>query len=166
MDTLSHGLWGGVVFGRRHFWWAFLFGMGPDLLSFGPFFVMRALAGFPAYPMEPGMRAPALSFLPAFVPFLYNITHSLIIWLLLFSMIWIVRKKPFWIFGAWALHILLDIPTHTTRYFPTPFLWPFPTPFVDGIPWSRPWFFYTNLSALLIGVIYHWWKTRPGRKLL
>ena len=42
MDTLSHGLWGGAVFGEKGpgTWkWAFFWGMAPDLFSFGPFFV-------------------------------------------------------------------------------------------------------------------------------
>jgi hypothetical protein len=38
MDILSHGLYGGVAFGResrKKYLIAFLFGVGPDLLSFG-----------------------------------------------------------------------------------------------------------------------------------
>jgi hypothetical protein len=48
------------------------------------------------------------------------------------------------------LHILCDIPTHTTSYFPTPFLWPFSTPFVNGIPWSTPWFMAANYTSLFL----------------
>jgi hypothetical protein len=36
MDVISHGLWGGVAFGRKnkkYFWWSFGFGIMPDLLS-------------------------------------------------------------------------------------------------------------------------------------
>ncbi len=42
MDIVSHGLWGGAAFGRKNkksFWVAFLFGVLPDLLAFGPFFI-------------------------------------------------------------------------------------------------------------------------------
>ena len=52
--------------------------------------------------------------------------------------------------AAWALHIVCDIPTHSTDYFPTPFLWPLPTPFVDGISRATPGFVAANYATLLI----------------
>ncbi len=42
MDIFSHGLYGGVAFGRiskRDYITAFLFGIAPDLLAFGTFFL-------------------------------------------------------------------------------------------------------------------------------
>jgi hypothetical protein len=80
MDTLAHGLWGGVAFGRQskpHYWMAFVLGMMPDLLSFGPFFIMWAFHGFagrtPGEPPDPAL-------IPAYVYQAYNVTHSLVIW--------------------------------------------------------------------------------------
>jgi glucose/arabinose dehydrogenase len=154
MDTLSHGLWGGLVFGRRHFFWALFLGAAPDLFSFGPFFFRWAWMGFPAFPQAPGLRAPALDAIPHFVFTAYRLTHSLVMWTAVFLILWAIFRRPVWVFGAWALHILCDIPTHSTRYFPTPFLWPFSTPYVNGTPWSRPWFMITNYGLLIFGFAF------------
>ncbi len=46
MDVFSHGLWGGILFGRknkRNFLLAFLIGIAPDVFSFGPFFLVSLL---------------------------------------------------------------------------------------------------------------------------
>ncbi|MGH7770957.1 MAG: hypothetical protein ACREQA_01825 [Candidatus Binatia bacterium] len=174
MDVLAHGLWGGVGFyhkGIKRFAVAFVLGMSPDLLSFGLFHVTRPgwlrlrLAGEISGP-------PPLSMLPEFVFHAYNLTHSLVVWVVLFSLIWILRKQPPWVFLAWGLHILCDIPTHNSSYFPTPYLWPFHTPLVEGIAWAAPWFMMTNYGALLtayLGVFVHGrkrnWKDRAKIKV-
>lgn len=154
MDTLSHGLWGGLSFGhgRRQFWWALLLGMGPDLVSFGPYFLSWLVSGMPPYATQPGLgSAPSLSTLPDSVFVYYNVSHSLIVWALAFLLLAVLLQKFFWPLAAWGLHILCDIPTHTTAYFPTPFLWPFSTPYVNGFAWSLPWFICLNY-LLLIGL--------------
>lgn len=154
MDTLSHGLWGGAVFGarsRRLFWAAFACGVAPDLISFGPPTVQWALAGFPRI-YRPG-EPPDLSKIPTYVHSLYNVTHSLLVWGLLFAILWLVLRRPPWPFGAWGLHVLADIPTHTTRFFPTPFLWPFDTPYLDGFRWATPWFLIPNYLLLIAALV-------------
>lgn len=152
MDVIAHGLWGGAAFfaqGRKQFLAGILIGMAPDLLSFGVFHVTHPgwltlrLAGQISGP-------PALTLLPPYVFHAYNITHSLIVWAVAFFLLWQLTKKPPWLLGAWLLHILCDIPTHSTSYFPTPFLWPLPTPFVNGVPWSMPWFMAANYATMLI----------------
>lgn len=155
MDTLAHGLWGGVGFyaaSRRKFAAAFILGMAPDLLSFGlfhashPEWIVQRFSGRTTGP-------PPLTMLPEFVFHAYNWTHSLVIWGALFALIWLLRKSPPWPLLAWGLHILSDIPTHGPGYFPTPYLWPLPTPHVQGIAWSTPWFMMANYSALLIAYL-------------
>jgi hypothetical protein len=151
MDVVAHGLWGGAPFwaqGRRKFFAGVLIGMAPDLLSFGVFHVTNPgwitlrLAGEVSGP-------PSLSMLPPYVFHAYNVTHSLLVWAAAFALLWLVTKNPPWLLGAWLLHILCDIPTHTESYFPTPFLWPFSTPFVDGISWSTPWFLAANYVSIV-----------------
>ncbi|MGH7793786.1 MAG: hypothetical protein ACREQ2_02630 [Candidatus Binatia bacterium] len=151
MDVVAHGLWGGVPFyrlGRRKFFAGILIGMAPDLLSFGVFHVLYPdwitlrLAGKISGP-------PALSILPPYVFHSYNITHSLFVLAAAFCLLWLLTKNPPWLLGAWLLHILCDIPTHTESYFPTPFLWPLATPFVNGIAWSTPWFMIANYATIL-----------------
>jgi membrane-bound metal-dependent hydrolase YbcI (DUF457 family) len=152
MDVLAHGLWGGALFcsqGRKKFLGGFLLGMAPDLLSFGVFhaahpeWIVHRLAGNISGP-------PALSVLPPYVFHAYNVTHSLVVWALLFFLCWLFLKHPPWILLAWALHIVCDIPTHTTGYFPTPFLWPFPTPFLNGVSWASREFVIANYVCLIV----------------
>ncbi len=163
MDTLAHGLWGGLGFypsGKKRYASAFVLGMAPDLLSFGLFHVTHPqwlalrLAGKISGP-------PPISSLPEFLFHAYNLTHSLVIWGAAFALLWMLQKHPPWLFLAWALHILCDIPTHNSGYFPTPYLWPFATPFVKGISWATPWFMVANYAALLLG--YVWVVNYVGR---
>ena len=155
MDVLAHGLWGGAGFlsrDRRTFAAAFVLGMAPDLLSFGLFYltdpqwISRRFLGEDSGP-------PPISILPEFVFHAYNFTHSLVALSALSGLIWVLRRNPPWVFLAWGIHILCDIPTHSSAYFPTPFLWPLPTPFVDGISWATGWFIATNYAALLLTYI-------------
>jgi len=159
MDIISHGLWGSVVFGRknkRNFWWAFLIGMSPDLFSFGIFWITNILG----ITTSPDWRHghPISESIPQFVHTLYNFTHSFVIFLAVFLIIWLFRKKPFWLLGAWGLHILIDIPSHSLQFFPTPFLWPFSDYVFPGISWGTPIIFIPNL--ILLGIFYAWflWK--------
>lgn len=169
MDVIAHGLWGGALFltrSRRRFFAGALIGMAPDLLSFGVFHVMHPgwitlrLAGEISGP-------PALSILPPYLFYAYNMTHSLFVWGAVFGLLWRMTKKPPWLLAAWLLHILCDIPTHAASYFPTPFLWPFPTPFVDGIPWSTPWLMVANYASMIVvysGVYLYLTKRRTDER--
>ena len=56
----------------------------------------------------------------------------------------------YWEMTGWMLHSMIDIPTHTRRLYPTPFLWPLSDFTIDGISWGRPWFLALNYSALVI----------------
>src|SRR6185436_4595384 len=125
MDTLAHGLWGGAVFGqkKREWKWAFVLGMAPDLLSFGPFFLTR-FGDIASRWAHRTFEPPDPHIIPAYVYHAYNVTHSLVMWALLFGLVWAWKRRVYWPLAAWALHILCDIPTHSTRFFPTPFLWP------------------------------------------
>lgn len=159
MDVFSHGLWGGIAFGRRRkrdFWAAVLFGMLPDLISFGPFFLMALLGVIPLRFGGP----PSLDIIPQFVFFLYSVTHSLIVFALVFGAVWARRKRAYVPLAAWGLHILVDIPTHSTQFFPTPFLWPLSSVHVNGVPWSHPMIFFTDVVFLI--VLYVWFFVFKG----
>lgn len=158
MDVVAHGLWGGVGFypqGGKKFAAAVALGMAPDLLSFGVFHLSNP-GWLTLRLMGKISGPPPLSILPEFVFHAYNLTHSLLVWAALFALFWIVRGRPPWVFLAWGLHIVCDIPTHNSTYFPTPYLWPLPTPLVEGISWATPWFMIVNYVALVavyLGVI-------------
>ena len=165
MDIFSHGLWGSLAFGRRSkksFLVSFLCGMAPDLFSFGIFFVaiILGLSDRPDF-SEP----PVSSNIPHYVSQLYQFTHSFIIFLILFFMLWTLFRRPIWEFSAWGLHILFDIPTHSYQFFPTPFLWPISHFEVNGIPWGSPQIFIPNIA--LLAACYIWffiYRRRHRRK--
>lgn len=164
MDIISHGLWGGIAFGRknkRDFWWAFGIGLMPDLLSFGIFSAMRSL-GLVSGP-DWGNGLPSPDSIPVYVHSLYNITHSLIIFILVFLLVMMVRRKPFLPLMAWGLHILMDIPTHSTRFFPTPFLWPISTYNINGVPWGHPLIFFPDI-IILFGLYIWFFVIKKGWK--
>jgi len=151
MDTLAHGLWGGAAFGQREkqWKWAFLLGMCPDLFSFGPFFLTH-LGDIGERWSHHRMGPPDPTTIPAYVYHAYNVTHSLVVWSVLMIIAWKVYGRRAWPTAAWGLHILCDIPTHSTRFFPTPYLWPLPTPFYDGSSWGTRHFMLMNYTGLLV----------------
>ncbi len=157
MDIISHGLYGGVAFGRTSrfsYFKAFFFGIMPDLCSFGIFMIGALLLSDHAY--EPGPPHPSI--IPSYVYTLYNVTHSLVVAALVIGAVWFVRGKPLMELFAWPLHILVDIPTHSSEYFPTPFLWPVSDFTINGVSWGHAYIFFPNV--LLIIVLYGWWCIR------
>ena len=151
--------------GARARWWGLAFGAGPDLLSFGFFTAGSVLGQYGRLDFSNGPPDPAI--VPLYIHRLYDVTHSFVVFGAAFALVWAVRRKPFLPMLAWPLHIAMDIFTHGTSFFPTPWLWPLPHPKVNGIPWSTPWIFWSNWSALLVcgALLYarHWRETR--RKL-
>ena len=164
MDTISHGLWGSLVFGRqskKSFRLAFFFGMAPDLFSFGPFFAGSFLGLWTRPPIS--IEPPSPSAIPGFVHFMYQPTHSLIIFGAVFLLVWLVRGKPLWELAAWGLHILYDIPFHESRFFPTPFLWPLSSYTFDGISWGHPLVFIPNVASLIAFSVVFLYRRRRAR---
>lgn len=162
MDILSHGLWGGVAAGRqtkKRFWLAFSFGVLPDLLAFAPVFLVHLFTNGFVRPKFATYEPPRPDLLPAYVNQVYNYTHSFLIFALVFLLVWLVMRKPFMPLLAWGLHILMDIPTHSTAFFPTPFLFPVSSYVVSGIPWSTPAIFFTNWFAIILTYTY-WWRKK------
>ncbi len=157
MDIASHGFWGALAFGRRarkSFWLSFIFGALPDFIPFAPV-VIEALIGNQRIFIGHG----AITVLPNYVHGAYNVTHSLVVFIAAFVLVWLVRKKPFFEMSAWGLHILFDIPFHTKEFFPTPFLWPLSDFSVDGIPWSSPGVFIPNIILLILLYVRFWYIT-------
>lgn len=163
MDIVSHGLWGGIAFGRKtkkSFLAAFLFGIAPDFLAFAPFFAGMIL-GFTPRVFTPG-EPPPLDAIPQYIHSVYQVTHSVIIFLLAFAAVAIIIRRPLWEMLAWGLHILMDIPTHSNSFFPTPFLWPLSTFHIDGIPWGHPVIFFPNV--ILLTLLYAIFLVKKGRE--
>lgn len=155
MDIISHGLWGSLAFGRKNrgsFRLAFLYGVGPDLFAFGVYFAtsLFGLTRHWRFFHEP----PDPASIPAYVYRLYSVSHSLIAFAFIFVALWFLFRRPIWEFSAWGLHILFDIPTHSYRFFPTPFLWPLSGFTFSGWSWASPWILFPDI--LLLTVLYAW----------
>ena len=97
MDLVSHGLWGSVITRKKSVYLGFLFGILPDILSFGWHFGPKP----------------------------YMIAHSLL-GLMIVALITRITFRT-WIYaGAYSLHIILDVIAHnrgTRTLFYVPFLW-------------------------------------------
>jgi hypothetical protein len=129
----------------------------PDVLAFGPSFAVGLWiwlsGGFEPGTAQAGHPQHVHLGLP-----LYAIGHSLLVFVLVFSiMVLLARRVVVEVLG-WLLHILLDIPTHSFSYYATRFLWPVSDFRVDGIAWWTPWFWACTYVAL--GIIYvALWRT-------
>ena len=168
MDIFAHGLWTYAVFHnanspkddkmgefaglkiisifnkKRYVWLAVLFGLLPDLLSFGILFAANLING------DLTRGKPALETLPTWIFASYNMTHSIVIFALAFVIIYIITRKWLWPLAAWAMHIITDVPTHSNGFFPTPFLWPISSYRFNGISWATGWFMLLNYGALML----------------
>jgi hypothetical protein len=161
VDILSHGLWGAIAFGRRNrssFWLAFFIGLAPDLLSFGILHISATL-GFDQQP-DFSHGTPPESSIPQYVHHLYDITHSVIVFLIVFLLVWWRLKRPLWELSAWGLHVLVDVPTHSHAFFATPVFWPLFDWKFNGWQWMTPSILIPNYVLLLL--LYAWYLSRQA----
>jgi len=165
MDIFAHGLWAtAAAIGvkrkapvRIRVGWAAWWGVFPDLFAFTiPFTVMiwHRLLDSAATDVPHGLPHLSLAWQ------LYQFSHSLVIFAAVFGVVRLLAGRPVLELLTWPLHILLDIPTHTLRFFPTPFLWPISSFKASGISWATPWFMLLNYGALATVFLLLWWTGR------
>ena len=177
MDIFSHGLWAGAAYkainkkikkplnARLAVFW----GIFPDLFAFTIGFIWlfgnfifgdMSFSGLP-HPdlVEPasdklifgnGDIQSAASFVVRLTAILYSVSHSAIIFFIIFGIVFLIFRRPIWELGGWFFHILLDIPTHSYQFYPTPFLWPFSGWTFNGFSWGTLWFLIPNYAAIII----------------
>ncbi|MFH1585907.1 MAG: hypothetical protein ABIB79_04010 [archaeon] len=148
MDILSHALWGWVFLNGETWYLVFLFGILPDIISFGPSVVHMFFSGN----LKPGK--PDIATIPNYVFVIYNIIHSFAFVALVFLVIFLITKKVYLFMLAWPIHILMDIPTHSKDFFPTKFLYPFSHYSFNGINWGQLWFMTLNYTLLFLAYGY------------
>jgi hypothetical protein len=154
VDTLSHALWGGGLFGYRgHIWLALLFGALPDFPSFGIFLTLSVIDG--SFTFGP----PPLEIIPDWVMVNYDISHSLFTAFAVIVPVALWRRDIAFAMLAWPAHILLDVPFHSGDYFPTKLFWPLSDFYVDGFAWNTPLIWLSNLAGL---ALLYWWRFRNG----
>jgi hypothetical protein len=176
MDVFAHALWT-IFAGSRankklkekiNLVWLAAFGIMPDVLSFAPLFVLIVFQFFTGnfHPMDfhhPSDLEPAQ---PDTLPILgltnllYSFFHSAVIFAVVFFIIYLITKRWQPVMLGWLLHILIDIPTHSYQFYPTPVFWPLSHWEFNGLSWATPWFMILNYSALIIvwGAVL--WKRR------
>ncbi len=165
MDILAHTLWTNA--GARgvnslrakkgkpalmHVGWTAFWGVFPDLFAFSATFsitIWKIISG----------QSSATTFTQAkwatggfdLAAYLYQYSHSFIIFLAVFLIVWAISRRPRWELLGWALHILIDIPSHAIGFYPTPFLFPISNyHFPYGVPWSNKYYMIINYSALVL----------------
>lgn len=166
MDIFSHGLWAGAAYKAINkrvkkplnvllagFW-----GIFPDLFAFTIPFVWlfwNLIFGglnFSDIPRPEEVEPVQKDVFPVFrlASMLYSISHSAIIFLAVFGIIYLVFRRPIWELGGWFIHIIFDIPTHSYKFYPTPFLWPFSDWTFNGFSWGTLRFLIPNYAAIII----------------
>ncbi len=185
MDIFAHGLWTGALYAGINktqktslnpklaaFW-----GIFPDLFAFGILFFFAALGSlFGPLPFVGDVSFQTLPGPQAIEPLrpdtlrifnwsvaLYYISHSLVICAAVFFLAWLFFRHPVWELGGWFFHILIDIPTHTYGFFPTPFFWPISDVRVSGISWATPWFLAVNYIGILLVYLWLWRRKANAR---
>jgi len=173
VDVVSHWFWG-VLITRKHVHWKVAGPMAvlPDLVAFVPSFM---------YSIAYGLERPTVddttvtSDFPAIAWDMYQLTHSAVVVTLAVLVTWWLltrfkgsrledafaeqhRSKPlmmaFLLWLPWYSNILLDIPTHTLQFFPTPVLHPISDYGFDGTRWSDPVILVPNI-LLLAGLWFY-----------
>ena len=148
MDTLAHALWTNIAFIKtkaKTRWLGVLFGVLPDIISFGPIFLYTLLLG-----TRDWMQVSTIGFFSKYTSIVYGITHSLIIFAIVYLILYLITKKHILFLFGWTIHILIDIPTHSKDFYPTPYLYPFNSYPIDGISWAHPTFMIVNYGALVL----------------
>lgn len=169
MDILAHGVYNIALQKsiknkkktKKEIFVAFLWGVLPDFVAFAPSFLLAffgsSFSSFDHHALVAGFDI-ARS--------IYPFTHSLVIFLAVFFIVFIFIRKFYWPMFGWGLHILVDMPLHTPEFFPTPFLFPlsdWTLPF--GIAWSTPYIWASFWVAAFIWLGYLWYKRRKNKNL-
>jgi hypothetical protein len=162
MDIFAHGVWSAIAAKKAdkklNISKFIFFGIFPDLFAFTlPFIILfyNYLTGaiplvFPTHLTLEGFPH-SLSWAFNLIKYLYPLSHSLIIFAVIFFLVRLILGRYVWEMLGWGFHIIIDIFTHSASFFPTPFLYPVSNfKFVYGVAWSAPWFMIVNYGAMLV----------------
>jgi hypothetical protein len=174
MDVISHALWAGAAaqvarrrwrVTRRTVAWTVALGVLPDLVMLVPvvswsLFQPDALRLIYDFVRAIPGREP---YLPPLVVTLSHhahcILHSAPISIAVTAVAWWLKPRLLFPLMGWWLHIVIDIPTHSSGYYAVPFLYPFTYRGVDGIAWTTPWVLIANYAVLA----FIYWRLAVNR---
>ncbi|PIN86313.1 hypothetical protein COV19_05910 [Candidatus Woesearchaeota archaeon CG10_big_fil_rev_8_21_14_0_10_44_13] len=149
MDFFAHIAWAYIIFNKlkkREFCLALLFAALPDIIGWGGFMFYNLFNG--------RFGQPDLTKIPSWTWMLYDISHSLVVFGVILLVVWLIYKKIPLFMLAYPIEILMDIPTHSREFLPTPFLWPVSNWHFPGFSWGQGWFMILNWSLILGGIVY------------
>ncbi len=167
MEIVAHGLWAAAaaITAKRsakaplRIGWSVWWGVFPDVLAFGP-----SIAAGLWYGLAAGHGHFRLVHIG---PHFYPAAHSLVVFLAVFGAASLIARRVVFEMLGWVLHILIDIFTHSFRYYATRFLWPLSDFRIDGRAWWTPWFWGATYVALAAVYILMWkkgWLRRCSRR--
>jgi len=68
--------------------------------------------------------------------------------------------RMWWPLLGWWSHVVIDLFTHSSGYYPVPVLYPVSDWTFDGISWTQPWMLALNYLLLLATWIFVWRGSR------
>ena len=163
MDIVSHALWAGAaaeVIRRTRgssagaFATTVALGAAPDIGHLIPVLGWSLTQSEPAAVLHqyiaatPGTEPPMPWLVRELSHHLHCLFHSIVVLSLLTLLVSRIRPGWTWILAGWWLHVVLDIPTHSSEYYGVPILYPFSEWSFDGVAWTTPWVLATNAAAL------------------
>ncbi|MDD4412239.1 MAG: hypothetical protein PHR00_01180 [Patescibacteria group bacterium] len=155
MDSLSHILLNNLIYKdvpMESRVWAIVLGAIPDLFGFSSMFNTEDLKRALFFKKMPQSMIPKKAILT------YRLSHSLVLWMIIFLFLYFLNYK--WaamIWCGWALHILTDVFTHSSRSALAPrIFWPLSDWCFAGFNWSQKKFliFSYSLFAILYFIFY------------
>ncbi|MGV8822808.1 hypothetical protein [Methylibium petroleiphilum] len=91
---------------------------------------------------------------------LHCVMHSAIVAAVVTAIAWFRWRWVLVPLAGWWAHIVIDIFTHSSEYYPSPVLYPITDRGFDGIAWPTPWFMALNYAALALAGL---WLLRSNR---
>ncbi|WP_374668406.1 hypothetical protein [Ramlibacter sp.] len=174
MDIVAHGLWVGMglaaaarhrAIARRTAAWTVGLALAPDLVQMLPLLAVALQPGGLGVLKDFALAVPgAEPALPAWVAMvshhLHCTLHSAVVAAVVTGLsIWRLRAVWLPLWGWWS-HIVIDVFTHSARFYPVPVLYPLSDAAFDGIAWNTPWFLLVNYLALLVAGAALWFTRR------
>lgn len=157
MQIFEHILWSFAIFySMNNLWLLILIGILPDLLAFGPIFIVAL------YKREYFKK---ITKVPRSTRFLDYFFHSLVIFALAFIIIYLFYKNFLVFLLPWLIHLVMDIFSHDDKKdfylsplkirdsFPTRFLWPLSDFYINGFNFKDKRFIFLNYLLVFIVLI-------------
>ncbi|MDI6733921.1 MAG: hypothetical protein QMD50_00300 [Patescibacteria group bacterium] len=112
MDIFSHALWGTTIIRKRPFvWWAFLFGAAPDILGTGPGIL------YTLFKQKQFLPPNFWQLMPQFAKENYHFWHSILGILVVFLLLFFIKRGVYILTIPYIFHVFIDILTHQTDIF-------------------------------------------------